>query len=264
MIHTPPSLSPRSPPTARPQPELRPTRTTQRRAGSFPSEQTAGAVPVLPNRQRRAGWTPGEEELLRTQVNDLGSTGHWTEIATRLGTERTAAGVDQHWQIMCGRRKRRRTLKDDQKEGGALSEVNPGDAPLGSTNLLALGMSSSSAGHGVAPAACLRPLSAEAVPMPPLMAATDVQQQAVEPRAAAVEPPCEPVHVGTLASADVLDAGEVGRVDTHVGIIQAERAAPLSQGEVEAAAAAASAAAAVAGLPPGAAEPGSAVHAAAA
>merc|ERR1740124_612822 len=229
-------------------------------------EQIAGGGDLKPKRERKHSgkitrWTPGEEELLRTQVNDLGSTGHWTEIATRLGTERTAAGVDQHWQIMCGRRKRRRTLKDDQKEGGALSEVNPGDAPLGSTNLLALGMSSSSAGHGVAPAACLRPLSAEVVPMPPLMAATDVQQQAVEPRAAAVEPPCEPVHVGTLASADVLDAGEVGRVDTHVGIIQAERAAPLSQGEVEAAA---GLAAAGAGLPPGAAEPGSAVHAAAA
>jgi len=36
--------------------------------------------------------------------------------------------VDQHWQIMCGRRKRRRA-KDDQSEGGALSELNTGEAP---------------------------------------------------------------------------------------------------------------------------------------
>lgn len=51
-------------------------------------------------------WTLEEEEKLRFLVQELGPTGHWPTIAERLETGRTTAGVEQHWQIMTGRRKR--------------------------------------------------------------------------------------------------------------------------------------------------------------
>ena len=43
---------------------------------------------------------------MRALVQELGSTGHWPAIAERLGSGRTTAGVEQHWQILTGRRKR--------------------------------------------------------------------------------------------------------------------------------------------------------------
>lgn len=51
-------------------------------------------------------WTPEEEAKLKEAVEEKGVRGQWQAIAEELGTGRTPAGVDQHWQIMSGRRKR--------------------------------------------------------------------------------------------------------------------------------------------------------------
>ena len=51
-------------------------------------------------------WTPEEEAKLKEAVDEKGVRGQWQAIAEDLGTGRTPAGVDQHWQIMSGRRKR--------------------------------------------------------------------------------------------------------------------------------------------------------------
>ena len=61
-------------------------------------------------RPRRSGvkvprWNEEEEELLKRLVMELGDKA-WPECAARLGTNRSGAGVEQHWQIMTGRRKR--------------------------------------------------------------------------------------------------------------------------------------------------------------
>ena len=52
-------------------------------------------------------WGPEEEALLRELVAELGEKSAWSTIAKRLGTNRSASGVDQHWQIMMGKKKRR-------------------------------------------------------------------------------------------------------------------------------------------------------------
>ena len=72
-----------------------------------------GAVDGEKQRRRRSGgsaqrWSPGEETTLRELVTELGVK-RWAEIAERLSTGRTAAGVEQHWQIMSGKRKRNGT-----------------------------------------------------------------------------------------------------------------------------------------------------------
>lgn len=51
-----------------------------------------------------ARWTPEEEERLRATVDEMKGAS-WQEIAERLGTNRSGAGVDQHYQIMTGKRK---------------------------------------------------------------------------------------------------------------------------------------------------------------
>ena len=50
-------------------------------------------------------WTTEEEERLRALVGQHGDRA-WVKVAEALGTGRTPAGVDQHWQIMSGKRKR--------------------------------------------------------------------------------------------------------------------------------------------------------------
>ena len=64
-----------------------------------------------PKRHRTPGgktqrWNPDEEEKLRLLVNEYGASGHWPLISEKLETGRTTAGVEQHWQILTGRRKR--------------------------------------------------------------------------------------------------------------------------------------------------------------
>ena len=73
----------------------------------------SAAPSTASKRRRRSGgsaqrWSPGEETTLRELVTELGVK-RWAEIAERLSTGRTAAGVEQHWQIMSGKRKRNGT-----------------------------------------------------------------------------------------------------------------------------------------------------------
>jgi hypothetical protein len=71
-------------------------------ASSAPSNQ--------PRRDRRrntgkvARWTAEEEDRLRSLVGNTGEA-NWEGIAQALGTGRTGTGVDQHYQIMTGKRK---------------------------------------------------------------------------------------------------------------------------------------------------------------
>ena len=57
-------------------------------------------------------WTPTEEDRLRILVDEIGERG-WSTIAERLGSSRSATAVEQHWQIMVGRRRKAtpKTLK---------------------------------------------------------------------------------------------------------------------------------------------------------
>lgn len=50
-------------------------------------------------------WTVDEEARLRTLVQEMGK-GKWAAVAEALGSGRSASGVEQHWQIMIGQRKR--------------------------------------------------------------------------------------------------------------------------------------------------------------
>ena len=49
--------------------------------------------------------------MLSSMVAEAG-TGSWARVAETLSlqfaTNRTASGVNQHWQIMCGKRKKKR------------------------------------------------------------------------------------------------------------------------------------------------------------
>eukprot|EP00967_Tisochrysis_lutea_P094471 scaffold137339_cov33-Tisochrysis_lutea.AAC.3 len=67
----------------------------------------APAKPAKRDRRSKgkvARWTADEEERLRGLVGDLTDI-NWDEIAQKLGTGRSGAGVDQHYQIMTGKRK---------------------------------------------------------------------------------------------------------------------------------------------------------------
>ena len=57
-------------------------------------------------------WTTDEEDRLRALVAQYGDRA-WAKVAESLATGRTAAGVDQHWQIMNGKRKRTGPPKDE-------------------------------------------------------------------------------------------------------------------------------------------------------
>jgi len=72
-------------------------------------------------RQRVAGprWTEEEEEHLKALVASLGPRA-WKTIADQLGTTRTASGIEQHYQIMMGNRKRNSSAK---KEPAAMAVV---------------------------------------------------------------------------------------------------------------------------------------------
>jgi len=77
--------------------------------------EMSGAPPTPPSsksakRDRRstgkvARWTQEEEEKLRSLVPESGVEPNWDDIAAQLGSARSAAGVDQHFQIMTGKRK---------------------------------------------------------------------------------------------------------------------------------------------------------------
>ena len=85
-------------------------------------------------------WTPEEEARLRALVEELGEK-DWVSVAGRLETGRSSAGVEQHWQIMNGKRKRngealakKTTTEEGMGEAGAEGEATPhGSIAPGST-----------------------------------------------------------------------------------------------------------------------------------
>ena len=72
-------------------------------------EDTTDPKPKV-KRERRSlskaqRWTEEEETKLKELVEKFGTHGSWAQIAEELGTGRTGGGVDQHYQIMTGKRK---------------------------------------------------------------------------------------------------------------------------------------------------------------
>lgn len=70
----------------------------------------AGQDPENTGKRKRKGllaprWTSAEEDRLRMLVGELGER-KWSAIAERLESSRSAMAVEQHWQIMVGRRKK--------------------------------------------------------------------------------------------------------------------------------------------------------------
>ena len=88
-------------------------------------------------RGRIVRWTDDEEVRLRELVTEFGTRGQaWPVIAERLGTGRTHAAVEQHWQIMIGKRKRngqsnlparRPSLGSDDGAAAAAASISPRD-----------------------------------------------------------------------------------------------------------------------------------------
>ena len=54
----------------------------------------------------RARWNRDEEERLKKLVEEHGAKRSWQKISEKLGSGRTASGVEQHWQVMTGQRQR--------------------------------------------------------------------------------------------------------------------------------------------------------------
>ena len=71
-------------------------------AGPVAIEDVTAAPEQGPPKKKRASgvpvprWTPEEEEQLREAVRELGEKA-WPQVAERLGTGRSATGIDQHW-----------------------------------------------------------------------------------------------------------------------------------------------------------------------
>ncbi|KAL1529807.1 hypothetical protein AB1Y20_000739 [Prymnesium parvum] len=87
------------------------------------AEAVATVADLGPSKKKRASgvpvprWTPEEEERLKLAVHELGEKS-WTLVAERLGNGRSATGIDQHWAIMMGKRKRP-SKKDGEEEAGS-------------------------------------------------------------------------------------------------------------------------------------------------
>eukprot|EP00316_Scyphosphaera_apsteinii_P000675 CAMPEP_0119299392 /NCGR_PEP_ID=MMETSP1333-20130426/1469_1 /TAXON_ID=418940 /ORGANISM="Scyphosphaera apsteinii, Strain RCC1455" /LENGTH=544 /DNA_ID=CAMNT_0007300803 /DNA_START=41 /DNA_END=1672 /DNA_ORIENTATION=+ len=63
-------------------------------------------------------WNAEEEEKLKALVLELGDRA-WKQIAERLGTGRSVSGLEQHWQIMVGKRKRNGSVVEGNEESEA-------------------------------------------------------------------------------------------------------------------------------------------------
>ena len=64
-------------------------------AAPAPAAPAAEAAPEAPSKERMR-WTPGEEALLKSSVDELGEDS-WAAVAERLGTGRTPGAVAQKW-----------------------------------------------------------------------------------------------------------------------------------------------------------------------
>jgi len=80
-------------------------------------------------------WTADEESRLRTLVAEVGK-GKWAVVAENLGTGRSASGVEQHWQIMIGQRKRNSSQKAPLKPTLSNASNNSASSNQSSANLL--------------------------------------------------------------------------------------------------------------------------------
>jgi len=81
-------------------------------------------------------WTPEEEAKLKQAVEEKGVRGQWQAIAEELGTGRTPAGVDQHWQIMSGRRKRYAQQSGKARTADDMVEDNDATAVSGGVEVV--------------------------------------------------------------------------------------------------------------------------------
>lgn len=98
---SPPPASPPRPPSSSPTLPLPP---------AHPIMPSPPPEPEVKKRKRACGssvprWTCEEEERLKALVHSLGAKA-WGEISRELGTNRSGSGVEQHWNIMTGKRKR--------------------------------------------------------------------------------------------------------------------------------------------------------------
>ena len=74
----------------------------------------------MKKRSRKSGstvprWSAEEEERLKAIISTIGDK-DWTMISDQLGTGRSNSGVEQHWQIMTGKRKRDGKTLDQEEE----------------------------------------------------------------------------------------------------------------------------------------------------
>ena len=81
----------------------------------------------------RARWNRDEEERLKKLVEEHGAKRSWQKISEKLGSGRTASGVEQHWQVMTGQRQRNGATvpKENQAQHpntGRISVVAPDSA----------------------------------------------------------------------------------------------------------------------------------------
>ena len=87
-------------------------------------QQAPEAGPPRARGVARARWNNEEEDHLKRLVGEHGSKREWQLISERLGTGRTASGVEQHWQVMTGQRQRNGTTIPKEQQ-------NPEQAKLG-------------------------------------------------------------------------------------------------------------------------------------
>ena len=63
-------------------------------------------------------WTPQEEERLKAFIGYTEPRGRWNEIAEKMGNGRSAMSVEQHWQILMGKRKKHQSVKLSKGDDG--------------------------------------------------------------------------------------------------------------------------------------------------
>ena len=97
-----------------------------------PSDLIAEAAKNKTLRPTRQGkmvprWTNEEEAVLMRAIGGVDPKGRWHEIAAQLGEERSAMAVEQHWQVMVGKRKKHQSVKLQRAvdgQGGSITSLS--------------------------------------------------------------------------------------------------------------------------------------------